>query len=145
MADELTNDRTYEQTIRVLKFSGLKKDWPTWKQQYEARASAKGWLDVLTTPHFGIPRDDEVLDEDQPDELELITLRKKNKSVFNDLTLSMDGSTRAGRIALRNLLRSKLPGYLEGNASDAWRRLKNKHESRIEPKFFRNQMDKFGI
>ena len=129
----MTETVVQEQSIRVLKFSGLKKDWQVWKQQYEARAAAKDMLEALETPWEQIPLDREVLDENVPAEKERIELRKKNKKVFNDLTLSMDGSTRAGRLALKNLKRSKLPGYESGNASDAWRRLKLKYESHSVP------------
>ena len=37
-----------ETSIKVISFSGAKKDWEIWKYKFLARASRKGYKDLLT-------------------------------------------------------------------------------------------------
>jgi hypothetical protein len=57
----------YEMTIRVITFSGKKKDWIAWEEKFLAKSKRRGYKDVLLGKAT-IPKSTESLDPDDPDE-----------------------------------------------------------------------------
>jgi len=90
-----------EKSIRVLSFSGKKDDWDFWEEKFLARASRKGFKKILLSKPEEIPADDESLDESKPEEKAKIDARKKNSIAFEELILSIDASTKHGKVAFR--------------------------------------------
>ena len=53
-------------SIKVILFSGLKKEWFVWKEQYLARAAYRGYKHILVDDTVEIPADSVVIDERTP-------------------------------------------------------------------------------
>ena len=54
-----------EGTIKVIPFTGNKRDWPVWSEKFLARGDVKGYKDILTGK-VKVPSDDEIekIDDD---------------------------------------------------------------------------------
>lgn len=76
-----------EVSIKVVMFSGDKRDWMTWEEKFlGARASGKGYKKVLMG-EVSIPKSTE--DESKLSEEQLL-VKKMNEKVYSDMILSMD-------------------------------------------------------
>jgi hypothetical protein len=81
-----------ETSIKVIKFSGKKQDWITWQVKHLARASRKGYRDVLDGT-LKIPTATEEALLDPSKDTDKIKLVAKNKEAYSDLVLSMMDGT----------------------------------------------------
>jgi len=82
-----------EGTIKVIPFSGNKRDWPIWSEKFLARGDLKGYKDILTGK-VKVPSDEEYDDmEDATLKAKAKALRKLNKDAFIDLLLSITAET----------------------------------------------------
>jgi hypothetical protein len=63
----------YETLIRVITFSGKKKDWIAWEEKFLAKSKLRGYKDVLIGK-VTIPNSTDVLDPADPDEEKLIAI-----------------------------------------------------------------------
>ena len=106
-----------EKSIRILTFSGKKKDWNMWSEKFLAKASMRGY--------------DEILDGTTKVEKDSVTTvtkeqevaRQLNKKAYNELVLSAVDSVTSGIIKS-----AKRTGIKKGDAKDAWDKLKTKYE-----------------
>jgi hypothetical protein len=57
MATTISSGKT---SIKVVTFSGKKKDWPTWEEKFLARASHRGYKHILMDKGIKIPTSDEM-------------------------------------------------------------------------------------
>ena len=90
-----------ERTIQVIVFSGKKEDLSDyWEDKLLACASRGGFKDLLTGCKLEeVPKDSTILDATQADEKEKIRIKDLNKESFEELILSIDTSTSAGKVA----------------------------------------------
>ena len=117
-----------EKTIKVIEFSGKKKDWDFWEEKFIARASRRGYKEVLTCKPTEIPKDSEVLDPTKAADKEKIKKKKLNSLAFEELFLSIDISESAGKVAFRIVKQCKdKTDYPDGNAAPPWKRLTEKY------------------
>ena len=120
---EETND---EKTIRVITFSGKKTEWPIWEEKFLARAARKKYKDVLLGK-VEIPKSTDDLTTSNTENKKKLKVRELNELAYQDLILSIDGTTKAGRVAFQIVKMSKVKDYEDGNAALAWERLKKKY------------------
>ena len=122
-----------EGTIKVIPFSGNKRDWPIWSEKFLARGDLKGYKDILTGK-VKVPSDEEYDDmEDATLKAKAKALRKLNKDAFIDLLLSITAETETGRIAFQIVKGSKTKDLSDGDARAAWKKLNSKFESTRAP------------
>lgn len=126
-------DRFGEASIKVIPFTGNKRDWPIWSEKFLARADIKGYRDILlgevvvkTDFEFA-----EIVDEDEKHKAEAI--RRLNKDAYIDLLLSIGTEHETGRVAFQIIRTSKTKELSSGDARAAWLRLESKFESKRAP------------
>jgi hypothetical protein len=125
-----TNDSFY--SIKVISFSGKKKDWDAWEEKFLAKAKRKGYKGVLMGTNQ-IPQDSEILDPTVDTDKIKIETREMNELAYSELILSMDTRESAGKIAFNIVKRSKSTDYADGNALVAWKGLKRKYSPTTAP------------
>ena len=77
-----------EKTVRVLPFSGLKKDWRKWQAKFVAKARMKGFKKLLTGDET-VPAHDIAIDETTAQGKKDKKLLDSNEIGFDLLMLSM--------------------------------------------------------
>jgi hypothetical protein len=136
-----------EISIKVIGFSGRKKDWITWEEKFLSKAKRRGYKDLLLGK-VEIPMSTEVLiadsesDTDASDAEALeatkatklkIKIRELNEQGYSDLILSMDTKENAGKIAFNLVRSSKNEDYEDGNIAVAFKSLKRKYSPKTAP------------
>ena len=71
-----TNDSLY--SIKVISFTGKKKDWEAWEEKFLAKAKRKGYKDILLGKQE-IPLDSKDLDPSKDDDKVKIEIREKSE------------------------------------------------------------------
>ena len=119
----------------MIVLSGKKEDFADyWKAKFLARASCRGFQELLTwCKPEEVPKDDTILDATQADEKEKIRIRYLNKEAFEELILSIDTSTYAGKFSIRVIKECKTNDYPNGNATKAWKRFCDKYIDKSSP------------
>jgi hypothetical protein len=97
-----------ETSIKVVTFSGKKKDWLMWEEKFLARASHRGYKHILTDKGIKIPKLEET-----GLTLEKEKVRKLNEKAYMELTLSMDTDHPGGCIAFNIIKGTKNGKYKE--------------------------------
>ena len=115
-----------EKTIRVISFSGKKSDWPIWEEKFLARAARKRYKDVLLGK-MEIPKSTDEFTATTTEGKKKAEIKDLNELAYQDLILSIDGTTKAGRVAFQIVKTSKGKDYVDGNAAVAWQRLRKKY------------------
>ena len=118
-----------EKTIRVLPFNGKKENWSVWEEKFLARAKRKGYKKVLLGKETA-PKDSETIDERTDAGKEKKRLKDANELGFEELILSIDGKSKAGKVAFALVKGCKSVDYPDGEAALAWMRLTNKFASK---------------
>jgi hypothetical protein len=122
-----------EASIKVIPFSGNKRDWPVWSEKFLARGDVKGYKSILLG-EVAVPTDAEFDDmKDEGEKKKADVLRKLNKDAYIDLLLSIATDTETGRVAFQIIRTSKTKEFTGGDARTAWRRLESKFESKRAP------------
>ena len=122
-----------EASIKVIPFSGNKRDWPVWSEKFLARGDIKGYRDILLG-EVDVPTDDEFAKiSDAGDKKKASELRKLNKDAYIDLLLSIATETEPGRVAFQIIRTAKTKEFSGGDAKAAWKRLEAKYESKRAP------------
>jgi len=122
-----------EGTIKVIPFSGNKRDWPIWSEKFLAKGDVKGYKDILLGK-IKVPTDSEYSTlENESQKEQASMLRKLNKDAFIDLLLSITADTDTGRIAFQIVRGSKTKDLVDGDARSAWRKLESKFDSKRAP------------
>jgi hypothetical protein len=122
----------YEMSIRVITFSGKKKDWTAWEEKFLAKSKRRGYKDVLLGK-ITIPKSTENLDPADPDEEKLIAIQELNESGYTDLILSMDTEISSGKVAFNIVWNSKSKDYEDGNIKVAFKNLRLKYAPQNAP------------
>ena len=93
MSSVLKKEDSVETSIRVVLFTGDKRDWVTWEEKFLARAIKKGYKKILTDSGIGIPKStdaESTLSDEQK------KIRAWNESAYGNLILSMDTQKSGG-------------------------------------------------
>jgi hypothetical protein len=129
MATTMSSGKT---SIKLVTFSGKKKDWPMWEEKFLARASHRGYTHVLMDKGIKIPTSDEMgLTPDQE------KVKKLNEKAYMELILFMDTDQSGGSIAFNIVKGTKKGKYKEGNAKLAWKKLKKNYALMTSPLLMR--------
>ena len=127
------SDKFGEASIKVIPFSGNKRDWPIWSEKFLARADVKGYREILLG-EIDVPTDGDYADISDADEKKKADgLRKSNKDAYIDLLLSISTEHETGRVAFQIIRTAKTKEFAAGDARGAWRRLESKFESKRAP------------
>jgi hypothetical protein len=128
-----------ETSIKVVLFSWRMGDRTTWEEKFLARAKRQGYKEILLKKVV-IPTEEMMENntkESEPISEEEIQRHRYmmdlNDNWYNDLVLSMDTSTNAGRVAFSLVRASKLKDYPDGNISVVWSKLKKKYAPTTAP------------
>jgi hypothetical protein len=78
--------------IQVLRFSGSKDEWPTWREECLAKAKRSGTRDVFLGKVL-IPKSSEVFDEKTDEGKRMLRIINLNEMAFTELVLSIDVSS----------------------------------------------------
>ena len=98
-----------EKTIRILTFSGKKDDWNMWAEKFLAKASIKGFDEILDGTRKCPPDNQATLTD-----VEKVS-RELNKRAYNELVLSATDDVTSGIIK-----GAKYGDIKKGDAYDAW-------------------------
>jgi hypothetical protein len=127
-----SSSKYYKTSIRVITFSGKKKDWIAWEEKFFAKSKRRGYKDVLLGK-ITIPKSTENLDPADPDEEKLIAIQELNESGYTDLILSMDTEKSSGKVAFNIVRNSKSKDYEDGNIEVAFKNLRRKYALQNAP------------
>jgi hypothetical protein len=105
--------------IQVLSFSGSKDEWPTWSENFLAKAKRSGVKDVLLG-NVLIPKSSELLDEKKDEGKRILRIIDLNEMAFTELVLSIDLSSSSGKIAFGIVKSCKAKDYENGHADLPW-------------------------
>ena len=124
-----------EKSLRIIEFSG--KDWEVWSEKFKARGKRKGYTKLLlgkakvpTLSEYSLA---ELGDSDA--DKETVKLGDSNALGYEDLILSINGSTKAGKVAFNLVKNCKTDEFPEGNYKLAWDRLVNKYSPKTAPSY----------
>ena len=127
MATELKSNR-------VLNYDGSHEHWEGWSEKTLARGKRKGYKKLLTG-RVKIPTASEYelallgsSDEDQ----EIVRLAELNEEAYEDIILSIDHTTKQGKVAFSLVKNCKTAEFPEGNCKLAWDRLEAKYAPKTE-------------
>jgi len=114
-----------EKAIRIIAFNGKATNWPIWSGKFLARSQRKGYKGILQGTEKRPTETGAKLTKKQYDTL--------NELAYEDLILSIDGNTDAGRVAFGVINNARSTEYPEGDAMLAWKRLVSKYQSKSAP------------
>jgi gag-polypeptide of LTR copia-type len=118
----------------VLPFSGIPIDWPVWSVKFLSRAESKGYLDLLSGGEVSLTDSENPSSNATDDEITTFNnLRQANKQGFIDLVLSVDGTTKDGRIAFSIVKGCRNGDKKPGDVALAWERLNKNYEPKTAP------------
>jgi hypothetical protein len=119
-------------TIRVIRFYGKSEEWPTWSEKFLAKARRYGFKNVLLGKDK-ISKTDEDYDLESEEGKKLSIAAEMNELAHTELILSIDDKSSNGKVAFNLVMGCKNKDYVDGNASMAWERLRNKFEPMSTP------------
>ena len=102
-------------TLRVIAFSGKEADWHFWSKKFLAKARRSGFRDILLG-NSTVPKEDEDVSADKTKE----KLREQNELGFEELLLSMDINSSAGKVAFNVVDRATSDDSPSGSSALAW-------------------------
>ena len=122
-------------SIRVIEFSGRTTDWEGWSEKFLARAKRKGYKKLLvgkeTVPKVSAYADAE--GKDDATSKKIVKLGDANEEAFEDVILSINHTTKQGKVAFSLVKNCKTSDYPEGNCKLAWDRLVAKYAPKAAP------------
>ena len=113
-----------EKSIRIVPFSGNKKDWRMWSKQFLAVSGKRDYKDVLEGK-TSIPAKSETLDITTDAGKAKMAARKANDNAYHDLILS-----NKHLVAFNIVDKSVISDLPDGDAALAWKDLKKKYDSK---------------
>lgn len=111
-----------EKAIRILQFSGKKDDWLMWADKFMAKATIRGYDDILNGKLLATGE----LDEDGTTKklsAGEVKANELNKKAYNELILSC-----SDKISFGIVKSSKTKHLPKGDAKEAWSNLKTRYE-----------------
>ena len=111
-----------EKAIRILQFSGKNEDWLMWADKFMARASIRGYEEILMGSVLATGEQDENGDPKELSKAEKLA-NSLNKKAYNELILSC-----CDKISFGIVKGAKNQVHPKGDAREAWTRLKQRYE-----------------
>lgn len=128
-----------ESSIKVIIFSGKKRDWTSWEEKFLSRALQKGYKRMLLGKEK-VPRDFYNNDDEKANdgfggvsEEDLEKLRRLNEKAYSDLVLSITTDNADGRVAFNLVRGTKSKEFENGNCYLAFKRLRDKYQPKSAP------------
>jgi hypothetical protein len=128
-----------ESSIKVIIFSGKKRDWTSWEEKFLSRALQKGYKRMLLGKEK-VPKDFYNNDDEKADdgfggvsEEDLEKLRRLNEKAYSDLVLSITTDNADGRVAFNLVRGTKSSEFENGNCYLAFKRLRDKYQPKSAP------------
>ena len=132
-----------QKSIKVIEFSGKDKDWKIWSRKFLAQASRKGYKKLLTGDEV-IPTESQyslAAGETNIEEKKTVRLWQLNELAFEDILLSINGTTKQGKIAFNLVDNCSTEEQPEGNSKLAWDRLVHKYAPKTAPSYIQLKKD----
>lgn len=130
---------TEEKSIRIIEFSGKQGDWDGWSEKFLARAKRKGYKKLLLGTEK-VPTQEQIelaeTSTSAPDK-KIIKLGELNELAYEDIVLSINHTSSAGKVAFSLIKNCKSDEFPEGNCRMAWERLVKKYEPHTAPKLLK--------
>mmetsp|Transcript_11032 Transcript_11032/g.16141 ORF Transcript_11032/g.16141 Transcript_11032/m.16141 type:complete len:162 (+) Transcript_11032:416-901(+) len=126
-----------QKSIKVIEFSGKEKDWKIWSRKFLAQANRKGYKNLLTGKEK-IPSEsayDSAKGKKDSKEKETRRLWKLNELAFEDILLSINGTTQADKIAFNLVDNCTTSEQLDGDSKMTWDRLVHKYSPKTAPSY----------
>ena len=114
-------------TIRVLEFSGRISEWEGWSEKFLARAKRKGYKKLLQGKEE-VPKENEIGSDSAKKKL-----AELNEEAFEDIILSINHTSKQGKVTFSLVKNCKTSEYPEGNCKLAWDRLVAKYTPKTAP------------
>jgi tellurite resistance-related uncharacterized protein len=102
-------------TIRDIPFFGKSEEWPTWSENFLAKARRYGFKDLLLGK-VKVPRTDEEYDMESEEEKNLTISADMNELAYTELILSIDDKTSSWKVVFNLVKGHKNKDYADGNA-----------------------------
>ena len=115
---------TNEKSIRIVQFSGKKKDWRMWRKQFLAVSGKREYKDVLTGI-VKVPKASDILDPSKDDDKKKIQARKANDMAYHDLILANEQP-----VAFNIVDKAVTIDLPNGDAAKAWADLTRKYDNK---------------
>ena len=149
-SDTKSSTHSCSYTERALLFTGKKSTWPFWEEKFLAKAGQCGYKQALTGTD-NIPKSTATPDKSMGEGKAAIQLQKWNRQAYEDLILCMDETSPAEQVAFLLVRSTKTTDYADGNAKEAWAKLKAKYApksaptlSQVQEEFFSARIKKNG-
>lgn len=133
MVSAIGEDKKGVTTKRIIIFNGSGDQWEPFREQWLAMNSHRGWTGILDGTDV-VPTKDEVdavlaksKSTRTPEDKDILRRHEKNVECFNILVISMDASTRQGKLAFHLVITCKKPEYPQGNSKSAFDKLVSKY------------------
>ncbi len=128
-----------EKSLRVIEFSGSQIDWEFWSAKFLARASSRGYCELLERDEK-LPSKSDYLsaksaDPQSPDQKKTILLYEVGCKTFNELLLSILHVGDAGRTAFLVVQQSTNTANPCGDPVLAWTKLDAKYKTKNASKY----------
>jgi hypothetical protein len=129
-----------ETSIRIILFSGKRDEWETWKEKFLVRASIRGYEDLITGEEE-IPKTHDIDGTKRILTKEEEALHDSNLKGYQDLIMSIECTSSAGKIAFAMVTGSKTQENPKGSVRAAYVRLKEKYEPSTTPQLMQLTRD----
>ncbi len=130
---------TEEKSIEVLEFSSQRDDWKYWSSNFLARGGKREYQHVLedTTqiPTKSAFQAANAMSNTSNDEKKLIKTYKLALVAFEDLLLSVESKTKAGRVAFDLVDGCNTNNNPDGHVSLVWKLLIQKYDPKTAPSY----------
>ena len=134
-----------EKSLRIIVFKAKKAHWRVWSKKFQARGNRKGYKGLLTgkTKIPTIAQYEAASGKENPtkEDKECIRLWELNELAYEDLLLSIDGETKAGKVAFNLVDNCVTDDQPEGNCKLAWERLVQKYAPKTAPSYVQLKKD----
>ena len=128
-----------EKTLRVIEFSGKKSDWKIWSRKFLARGNKRGYKEIIegkiSIPSKALYDAMKAKIDPTPSDEKNIKNYEKSISAFEDLILSINGESKAGRVAFDLVDGCNTLSNPDGDVKLAWTRLVHKYEPKTAPSY----------
>lgn len=132
---EIEKMATELKSNRVLNYDGSREHWEGWSEKTLARGKRKGYKKLLTG-RVKIPTASEyelALLGSSAEDQEIVRLAELNEEAYEDIILSIDHTTKEGKVAFSLVKNCKTAEFPEGNCKLAWDRLESKYAPKTVP------------
>ena len=122
-------------SIRVIEFSGRTIDWEGWSEKFLARAKRKGYKKLLVGTESTPTVSEYAAAEGKSGAVreKVVRAGDKNEEAFEDIILSINHTTKEGKVAFSLVKNCKTTDFPEGNCKSAWDRLVAKYAPKTAP------------